>query len=227
MTLKVLLIEDEKLIANAVKQVLKKDNYSVDLAFDGQEGLDNALTGQYDVIILDILLPKMDGLAVLRDIRLSHINTPVIMLTAKGETKDKIRGLDYGADDYLAKPFDMDELLARIRALSRRQPEINVGGLLSFGNSTLDPTKLVVSQGDAYASLTIKEAQILELLIINITLVISKEKMIEKIWGYDSDAVDGNVETQVSLLRKKLRQIHSNMTIKAIRGTGYVLAPAE
>ena len=225
--MKVLLIEDEKLIANAVKQVLKKDNYSVDLAFDGQEGLDNALTGQYDVIVLDILLPKMDGLAVLRDIRLSHINTPVIMLTAKGETKDKIRGLDYGADDYLAKPFDMDELLARIRALSRRQPEINVGGLLSFGNSTLDPTKLVVSQGDAYASLTIKEAQILELLIINITLVISKEKMIEKIWGYDSDAVEGNVETQVSLLRKKLRQIHSNMTIKAIRGTGYVLSPDE
>lgn len=225
--MKVLLVEDEKLIANAVKQVLKKDNYSVDLAFDGQEGLDNALTGQYDVIVLDILLPKMDGLTVLREIRLSHINTPVIMLTAKGETKDKIRGLDYGADDYLAKPFDMDELLARIRALSRRQPTINDGGLLTFGNSTLDPKRLVVTQSAAYASLTIKEAQILELLIINIPLVISKEKMIEKIWGYDTDAAYGNVETQVSLLRKKLRQIHCDMNVKAIRGTGYVLAPAE
>lgn len=223
--MKVLLVEDEKLIANAVKQVLKKDNYAVDLAFDGQEGLDNALTGQYDVIVLDILLPKMDGLTVLREIRLSHINTPVIMLTAKGETKDKIRGLDYGADDYLAKPFDMGELLARIRALSRRQPAVNDGGLLTFGNSTLDPKRLVVSQSDAYASLTIKEAQILELLIINIPLVISKEKMIEKIWGYDTDAAYGNVETQVSLLRKKLRQIHSDMTVKAIRGTGYMLAP--
>lgn len=225
--MKVLLVEDEKLIANAVKQVLKKDNYSVDLAFDGQEGLDNALTGQYDVIVLDILLPKMDGLIVLREIRLSHTNTPVIMLTAKGETKDKIRGLDCGADDYLAKPFDTDELLARIRALSRRQPEINDGGLLPFGNSILDPQRLAVEQSVDHANLTKKEAQILELLIINIPLVVSKEKMIEKIWGYDTNAVDGNVETQVSLLRKKLRQVHSDMTVKAIRGTGYVLVPTE
>jgi len=225
--LKVLLVEDEKLIANAVKQVLKKDNYLVDLAFDGQEGLDNALTGQYDVIVLDILLPKMDGLAVLREIRLSHIITPIIMLTAKGETKDKIRGLDNGADDYLAKPFEIDELLARIRALSRRQPEINAGTQLSFGNCTLDTQRLTVYQGSVSVNLTIKESQILELLIINRNIVVSKEKMIEKVWGYDTDAVEGNVETQVSLLRKKLRQAHSDMTVKAIRGTGYVLAPAE
>jgi len=225
--LKVLLVEDEKLIANAVKQVLKKENYLVDLAFDGQEGLDNALTGQYDVIVLDILLPKMDGLAVLREIRLSHIITPIIMLTAKGETKDKIRGLDNGADDYLAKPFEIDELLARIRALSRRQPEINAGTQLSFGNCTLDTQRLTVYQGSVSVNLTIKESQILELLIINRNIVVSKEKMIEKVWGYDTDAVEGNVETQVSLLRKKLRQAHSDMTVKAIRGTGYVLAPAE
>ena len=225
--MKVLLVEDEKLIANAVKQVLKKDNYLVDLAFDGQEGLDNALTGQYDVIVLDILLPKMDGLAVLREIRLSHIITPIIMLTAKGETKDKIRGLDNGADDYLAKPFEIDELLARIRALSRRQPEINAGTQLSFGNCTLDTQRLTVYQGSVSVNLTIKESQILELLIINRNIVVSKEKMIEKVWGYDTDAVEGNVETQVSLLRKKLRQAHSDMTVKAIRGTGYVLAPAE
>ncbi len=225
--MKVLLVEDEKLIANAVKQVLKKDNCSVDLAFDGQEGLDNALTGQYDVIVLDILLPKMDGLSVLRQIRLSHIGTPVIMLTAKSETKDKIRGLDCGADDYLAKPFDMDELLARIRALSRRQTEINDGGLLSFGNSVLDPKRLMVSQSADSVTLTIKESQILELLIINIPLVISKEKIIEKIWGYDTDANEGNVETQVSLLRKKLRMVHSDMTVKAIRGTGYTLTLVE
>ena len=225
--MKVLLVEDEKLIANAVKQVLKKENYLVDLAFDGQEGLDNALTGQYDVIVLDILLPKMDGLAVLREIRLSHIITPIIMLTAKGETKDKIRGLDNGADDYLAKPFEIDELLARIRALSRRQPEINAGTQLSFGNCTLDTQRLTVYQGSVSVNLTIKESQILELLIINRNIVVSKEKMIEKVWGYDTDAVEGNVETQVSLLRKKLRQAHSDMTVKAIRGTGYVLAPAE
>lgn len=225
--MKILLVEDEKLIANAVKQVLKKDNCSVDLAFNGQEGLDNALTGQYDVIVLDILLPRMDGLAVLRNIRLAHISTPVIMLTAKSETKDKIRGLDYGADDYLAKPFDMDELLARIRALCRRQPKMNDGGLLMFGNSILDSKRLIVFQGDDSVTLTIKESHILELLIINIPLVISKEKMIEKIWGYDTDANEGNVETQVSLLRKKLRMVHSDTTVKAIRSTGYTLAPVE
>ena len=225
--MKILLVEDEKLIANAVKQVLKKDNCSVDLAFNGQEGLDNALTGQYDVIVLDILLPRMDGLAVLRNIRLAHISTPVIMLTAKSETKDKIRGLDYGADDYLAKPFEMDELLARIRALCRRQPKMNDGGLLMFGNSILDSKRLIVFQGDDSVTLTIKESHILELLIINIPLVISKEKMIEKIWGYDTDANEGNVETQVSLLRKKLRMVHSDTTVKAIRSTGYTLAPVE
>jgi len=225
--MKVLLVEDEKLISGAVKQVLKKDNYLVDLAFDGQEGLDNALTGQYDVIVLDILLPKLDGLAVLKEIRLSQISTPIIMLTAKGETKDKILGLDSGADDYLAKPFEIDELLARIRALSRRQPDINAGTQLTFGSCTLDPQHLIVSMKDEHANLTIKESQILELLIVNQTLVVSKERMIEKIWGYDTDAVYGNVETQVSLLRKKLQQVHSDMTIKAIRGTGYVLVPSE
>lgn len=225
--MKVLLIEDEKLIANAVKQVLKKDHYLVDLAFDGQDGLDNALTGQYDVIVLDILLPEMDGLTVLRQIRLAHITTPVIMLTAKSETTDKIRGLDLGADDYLAKPFEVEELLARIRALSRRQPQINAGFELSFGNCMLDTQRLTLLQGALQANLTIKEAQILELLIINRNIVVSKERMIEKIWGYETDTVDGNVETQVSLLRKKMRKVQSNMTVKAIRGTGYVLIPAE
>lgn len=221
--MKILLVEDEKLIANAVAQVLRKDNYSVDLSFDGQDGLDNALTGQYDVIVLDILLPKMDGLAVLRELRQSHISTPVIMLTAKSETSDKIQGLDRGADDYLAKPFDMEELLARIRALSRRQQEFHIDGLLQFGNSVLDPKRLTVSHSTKSITLTIKEAQILELLIINFLHVISKENVIEKVWGYDTDANTGNVETQVSLLRKKLRTVGSDMTIKAIRGTGYTL----
>jgi len=225
--LKVLLVEDEKLIANAVKQVLKKDNYLVDLAFDGQAGLDNALTGHYDVIVLDILLPKMDGITVLHELRLSHIATPVIILTAKGETKDKILGLDSGADDYLVKPFEIDELLARIRALSRRQPEINVDGHLPFGDSYLDPQRLIVSHDETQVKLTIKESQILELLIANSPLVVSKEIIIEKVWGYDTDTVDGNVETQVSLLRKKLRKIHSDTTVTAIRGTGYILAKAE
>lgn len=223
--MKVLLVEDEKLIANAVKQVLKKNNYLVDLAFDGQEGLDNALTGQYGVIVLDILLPKVNGITILRELRLSHITTPVIMLTAKSETKDKILGLDSGADDYLTKPFEIDELLARIRALSRRPSKITAGTQLLFGNCTLDTQCLIVTQDTLSHNLTIKESSILELLIINKNIVISKEQIIERVWGYDTDAVDGNVETQVSLLRKKLRLIASDMNIKAIRGIGYLLAP--
>lgn len=225
--MKILLVEDEKLIANAVKQILKKENYLVDLAFDGEDGLDNALTGHYDAIVLDILLPKMDGLAVLREIRAARITTPVIMLTAKSEISDKIAGLDCGADDYLAKPFDMGELLARIRALTRRQPELLDGGLLTFGNCILDPKHLTVSQSIESVTLTLKEAQILELLIQNLSRVISKEAILEKIWGYDTDAHEGNVETQVSLLRKKLRDVRSGMTVKAIRGTGYTLVSCE
>lgn len=225
--MKVLMVEDEKLIASAVRQVLKKENYLIDLAYDGQDGLDQALTGQYDVIVLDILLPKMDGIAVLRELRRERVTTPVIMLTAKGETKDKILGLDSGADDYLAKPFDTEELLARIRALGRRQPELNPDSVLPFGNSALDPRLLTVSQNGTQTKLTIKESQILELLIANIPMTVSKETIIEKIWGYDSNAIEGNVETQISLLRKKLRQADCDRTIRAIRGAGYVLSPDE
>jgi DNA-binding response OmpR family regulator len=225
--LKVLMVEDEKLIAHAVRQVLKKENYLVDLAYDGQDGLDQALTGQYDVIVLDILLPKTDGISVLRELRRERVTTPVIMLTAKGETKDKIVGLDNGADDYLAKPFEMDELLARIRALGRRQPELNPGGVMQFGNSSLNPLHLTVLHGGTETKLTGKESQILELLIMRTPMVVSKEMLIEKIWGYDADAIDSNVETQVSLLRKKLKLAGCDRTIRAIRGAGYVLSPAE
>jgi len=221
--MKILLVEDEKMIATAVSQVLKKENYLVDLAFDGEEGLDNALTGIYDVIVLDILLPKMDGIDILREIRKAQINTPVIMLTAKSETRDKILGLDSGADDYLAKPFETDELLARIRALLRRQSELKTDDILLFGNSTFDPRRLEIFSENRKVKLTIKESNILELLIKNNPMVVSKDIIIEKIWGYDSDAIDANVETQVSLLRKKMKQIKSDTTIKAIRGAGYIL----
>ena len=181
--MKILLVEDEKMIATAVTQVLKKENYLVDLAFNGEEGLDNALTGIYDVIVLDILLPKMDGIDILREIRKAQINTPVIMLTAKSETSDKILGLDNGADDYLAKPFETDELLARIRALLRRQSELNTDDFLLFGNCAFDPRRLEIFFGERKVKLTIKESNILELLVKNNSMVVSKDIIIEKIWG--------------------------------------------
>ncbi|MFV0395942.1 MAG: response regulator transcription factor [Coprobacillaceae bacterium] len=225
--MKILLVEDERLIAKAIEQVIKKNHYSIDLAFDGQEGIDNALTGIYDVIILDIMLPKKDGISVLKELRESSITTPVLMLTAKGEIKDKILGLDTGADDYLTKPFDMEELLARIRALLRRQPELINDNLVNFEDCTLLCEQLMLTCNNKSVKLTSKEAQILEMMILNNTRVLSKQIIIEKIWGYDTEAIEGNVETQVSLLRKKLREINSQVIIKAIRGTGYILRYEE
>ena len=221
--MRVLFVEDEKYIAEAVEQVLKKNNFSVDLAFDGEYGLDCALSGIYDVIVLDIMLPKMDGLQALRELRVQGVKTPVLLLTARGLVEDKVRGLDYGADDYLAKPFHKDELLARIRALSRRQSDLIPDGVLKYGGLELNPGTLIVRCGESSVKLSLKEAHILELLIKNHGLTISKETIIEKVWGYESDADEGHVETHISLLRKKLAQVTRDVTIRTIRGTGYTI----
>ena len=221
--MKILIVEDEIMIAEAVAHVLKKNNYSVDTAADGESGLDFALSGIYDIIILDIMLPKKDGFSVLRSLRDAKIPVPVIMLTAKNQTQDKIKGLDSGADDYLEKPFEMDELLARLRALSRRKGELAYDGILQYGDITLNPHQLLLSSKDKETKLTPKEAQALELLIANKYITVSKDTMIEKLWGYESDAEDNHVEIHISLLRKKLKQINSTLTIKAIRGLGYIL----
>ena len=222
--MRILFAEDEKYIAEAVELVLKKNNFSVDLAFDGEYGLDCALSGIYDIIILDIMLPKMDGLQVLKEIRAQGVKTPVLLLTARGEVEDKVRGLDLGADDYLAKPFHKDELLARLRALFRRQSELVPDGILQYGELTLNPGALsAASSGGIPVKLSLKEAQILEILIRNPGIVISKETIIEKVWGYESDADGSHVETHMSLLRKKLAGLTQNITIKTIRGAGYTL----
>ena len=221
--MKILIIEDEAMIAEAVAQVLKKNNYSVDIAADGESGLDFALSGIYDIIILDIMLPKKDGFSILRSLRDAKIPVPVIMLTARNQTQDKVRGLDYGADDYLEKPFQMDELLARLRALSRRKGELAYNGILQYGDITLDPHQLLLSSGNKRVKLTLKEAQALELLIARRHITVSKDIMIEKLWGYESDAEDNHVEIHISLLRKKLKQVDSTLIIKAIRGLGYIL----
>ncbi len=218
-----LIVEDEILIGEAIAQVLKKNNYSVDLALDGSYGLDCGLTNIYDIIILDIMLPELDGIQVLKELRQNGIQTPVILLSAKGDVEDKIRGLDSGADDYLAKPFHTDELLARLRAVTRRKAELIPEGILSFEGVELDTNQLLLRCRDHHTKLTLKEAQLLELFIYRKNTVTSKEIIIEKLWGYNSDANDSHVEVQISFLRKKLKQLPSVVMIDTIRGAGYIL----
>lgn len=221
--MRILLVEDEKYIARAVAEVLKKNHYTVDLAHDGEFGLDCALSGIYDIIILDIMLPKIDGFSILTEIRRKGIVTPIILLTARGEIKDKVQGLDLGADDYIAKPFHTDELLARLRALGRRNTVLAYDGNLDFGDISLSPHTLLLSKNGNEIKLKLKEAQIMELLIKNKNTIVTKESIIEKIWGYDGDASDNHVEVYISLLRKKLFKLSAGCIIQTIRGVGYVL----
>jgi len=219
--MKVLMIEDERDLADAVAAILQKNNFTVDNAYDGEYGLDCALTGIYDFIVLDIMLPKMDGLKVLKEMRKEGITTPVLMLTAKGELRDKVTGLDSGADDYLPKPFHVDELLARLRALGRRKGELLVDGVIAIGNLSFNPQTLILTKDGSETKLTLKESQLLELLIARKESYVSKDTIIEKLWSYDADVEDSHVESHVSLLRKKLATAGGDLTVKASRGLGY------
>lgn len=221
--MRILMVEDEQHLAEAVAQVLKKNHYSVDLAYDGEYGLDCALSDIYDIIVLDIMLPKRDGLSVMRELRKQGISTPVLLLTARGDTRDKVLGLDSGADDYLPKPFHTDELLARLRALGRRKGELRVDDRMQAADMCFSPHTLTLAGPHKEVKLTAKESQLLELLYLNKGRIISKEQIIEKLWGYDTDAEDSHVEIHVSLLRKKLRQSGCHVSIQTIRGAGYYL----
>jgi len=225
--MKVLMIEDERDLADAVAAILRRNNYNVDQAFDGEYGLDCALSGVYDFIILDIMLPKKDGLHVLKEIRSAGVKAPVLMLTALGEVRDKVKGLDCGADDYLPKPFHTDELLARLRALSRRKSELLVDGIIPLGDLSFSPHMLTLSCGGCDTGLTLKESQLLELLLANRGKFVSKDMIIEKLWSYDADVYDSHVESQVSLLRRKLAAAGGTLSIKASRGVGYRLEGLE
>ncbi len=225
--MRILMVEDEKYIAKAVAEVLKKNHYTVDLAHDGQYGLDCALSNIYDIIILDIMLPERDGLSILKEVRRNRIETPVILLTARGQLEDKVKGLDLGADDYLAKPFHTDELLARLRALGRRKSKLLNDGTLIFGDLQLLPHVLMLKCNGSESKLTLKESQLLELLIDHKNRIISKDFIIEKIWGYETDAMDNHVEAHISLLRKKLLEVRSGTMIRTIRGAGYTLVAGE
>lgn len=221
--MRILIVEDEVNLAEALLQILKKHHYSVDVVHDGQAGLDNALSGIYDLLLLDIMLPVMDGISLLKTIRNKGIPTPVIMLTAKGEIPDKIAGLDHGADDYVPKPFSTEELLARIRAALRRKGDVVPEDGQRFGDIELNTANLKLTCKGKELKLILKESLLLELMITRKQAVTSKEQIIEKLWGFDSDAEHNNVEVYISFLRKKLAFLHSSVRISTIRGVGYVL----
>lgn len=221
--MKLLVVEDEIQLADALSEILKRNMYSVDTAYDGISGLDNALTGVYDCIILDIMLPGMSGIDILKNIRNEKINTPVLLLTARSEVEDKINGLDCGADDYLTKPFVTGELLARVRALTRRRGEIVDENKLDYNGLELNKNTCSVIWQGSDVKLSLKEYQIMELLISNPHQILPKERIIEKIWGYESDVEYNNIEVYISFLRKKLTAISAPVQIKTARGIGYSL----
>ena len=221
--MKILLIDDERQLTEALGAILKQQKYLVDFAFNGEDGLDLACSGVYDLIILDVMMPKMDGFTMLKKFRQRKFDTPVLMLSAKSETSDKIDGLNIGADDYLAKPFNMDELLARIKALLRRK-EVFTGDILSFNDIALDRDTFELIKDDKRITLGKKEFQILEMLILNKGKSINKEKLIEKIWGYDTNAEYNTIEVYVSFLRRKFVAVGAQTEIKSIRGIGYTLS---
>ncbi len=220
--MRVLLAEDEKDLSKALCAILKHNNYSVDAVFNGQDALDYGLCENYDAIILDIMMPKMDGLQVLSELRKNGISTPVMILTAKSLVEDKIAGLDMGADDYLSKPFSMGELLARLRAITRRK-EAFQPNLLSFGNVTLNRETFELSSGEEAIRLGNKEFQMFEMLLSNPGRLISTEQFMEKIWGYETEAEINVVWVYISYLRKKLTTLGADIEIKAVRGVGYTL----
>ncbi|MDQ0173296.1 response regulator transcription factor [Paenibacillus tundrae] len=221
--MRILIAEDEIHLAEAVSQILKKNNYSVDMVHDGRSGLDYALSGIYDLLLLDIMMPEMDGITVLKTLRSEGNHTPVILLTAKGEIDDKVTGLDYGADDYIAKPFATEELLARIRAALRRKGEVVPEDALKFGDIELNTVQLKLLVEGKEMKLNLKENELLELLITRKSAITSKEQIIEKLWGFDSEVEYNNVEVYISFLRKKLTFLNSAVRINTIRGVGYVL----
>lgn len=221
--MRLLLVEDEIQLSEALNQILIKNKYVVDAVYNGEDGLDYGLTDIYDVIVLDIMLPKLNGLEVLRRLRKENIKTPVILLTAKGEIEDKVKGLDSGADDYLAKPFATEELLARLRALTRRQGEIINDNILEVGDIKLNISTYELEGPYNSIKLSLKEFEIIRCFMQRPKTILTKDELISKIWGYDSDAEYNNIEVYISFLRKKLGYVASTTSITTVRGVGYKL----
>ncbi len=218
----ILLVDDEKQFATAVAELLKMNKYNVTIAYNGEDGYDYALTGNFDLFILDVMMPGVDGFTLVKKIRNAKIDAPILMLTAKTETADKIQGLNLGADDYISKPFESGELLARIKALLRRKSSYT-GNIIQFGDANLDRDEYVLFNGDKKVALGKKEFQILEMLMLAGGKNIEKNTLIDRIWGYDSEAEYNAIEVYVSFLRRKLSAVNCSVTIKSLRGIGYSL----
>ncbi len=224
--MKILVVDDEIKLADAVGELLRRNKFVVDVVYDGEDGYFYAKNGDYDVILLDVMMPNMDGFEVASKLRQNKCNVPILMLTAKDEVASRVKGLDCGADDYLTKPFASEELLARIRALTRRQTEL-VFDELKFEDITLNTSNYTLTCGQKSVTLGAKEYEILRFLMMNANHVISKDTIISKIWGLDSDITENNVEAYMSFLRKKLFFVGSSVTIMTKRLLGYYLEKTE
>ena len=220
--MRILLVEDERELSNALVAILTRSNYSVDPVYDGEDALYYLETENYDAVILDIMIPKIDGIEVLKTIRKEGNKIPVIMLTAKSEIDDRVVGLDSGADDYLTKPFASKEMLARLRALTRRGEQLTEN-VVKVGNISLNRSSFELFSDSGSFRLANKEYQMIEMLMVNQNQLIPTEKFMERIWGYDSEAEINVVWVHISFLRKKLQQLNANIQIKANRNMGYSL----
>ena len=223
--MKILVIEDEKLLADSLKALLEKKGFSVEVVYDGEAGAAWAESGVYDLLILDVMMPKMDGYQVAREVRAKRCNTPILMLTARSSMEDRIHGLNCGADYYLTKPFDSRELMACINALLRRQgTQVNE---LVFGNTALDLETCTLSCKGKQVRLTAREFDVMRFLLQSRERILSKETILARVWGFDSNAVENHVEVYVGFLRKKLARIGSNVRIVSLKRLGYHLEVAE
>ena len=223
--MKVLVIEDEKLVAESIRAILEHKGFEVETVYGGEAGKEYAELGIYDLLILDVMMPKLDGFQVARQVRADRCNTPILMLTARSDIEDRIQGLNAGADYYLTKPFDSRELLACVNALLRRQGD--QVDELRMGNTALDLANCTLVRGDSSVRLSAREFDVMRFLLQNKGRVLSKEMILSKVWGYDSNAVENHVEVYVGFLRKKLTSIGSDLKIEAIRRLGYHLEVAE
>lgn len=221
--MRILLIEDDQALCDTIRVQLQNQGYIVDFCYDGQDSLYFIKQQAYDLIILDRMLPSLDGIQVLKAIRALHITIPVIMVTALNSIGDKVTGLDAGADDYLAKPFALEELLARIRALSRRPVEWTTSERLSFGNTTFDITNLTLTGPKSTCSLSKKEGQLFEVFFKQPETALPRSFLLSRVWGPASEVEEGNLDNYMHFLRRRLRTVGSNTEIKTLRGTGYIL----
>ena len=222
--MRLLIVEDEVRLADTLRQLLHRQGYTADVCYDGVSGLDNALTGIYDLMVLDVMLPGLNGFQVARKLRDAGVTTPILMLTAKSDLSDRVHGLDCGADYYLTKPFEPEELLACVRTLLRRSGgQLQESDTLTWGDLSLERGTFTLSCNGRDVRLSRREYDLMELLMRNGAQVVTKEQLLIKVWGYDSQAEDNNVEVYISFLRRKLTHLHSQVRIKTLRMLGYCL----